>query len=94
MLYELRTYYAMPGRLPDISRRFADITEFKRLLMSDQDQLARNLAGKLVTYATGAGISFADRKAIEEIVTSTRPGGHGMRSLVQAVVGSDLFLNK
>jgi NIPSNAP len=26
MLYELRTYYAMPGRLPDISRRFADIT--------------------------------------------------------------------
>ncbi|MBF8287510.1 MAG: hypothetical protein HW381_618, partial [Candidatus Rokubacteria bacterium] len=24
MLYELRTYYAMPGRLPDISRRFAD----------------------------------------------------------------------
>ena len=26
MLYELRTDYAMPGRLPDISRRFADIT--------------------------------------------------------------------
>ena len=26
MLYELRTYYAMPLRLPDLNRRFADIT--------------------------------------------------------------------
>jgi NIPSNAP protein len=32
MLYELRTYYAMPGRLPDLNRRFAEITMdyFKR----------------------------------------------------------------
>jgi hypothetical protein len=26
MLYELRTYHAMPGRLPDLNRRFAEIT--------------------------------------------------------------------
>jgi hypothetical protein len=26
MLYELRTYHAMPGRLADLNRRFADIT--------------------------------------------------------------------
>jgi hypothetical protein len=26
MLYELRTYRVMPGRLPDLNRRFADIT--------------------------------------------------------------------
>lgn len=26
MLYELRTYHVMPGRLPDLNRRFADIT--------------------------------------------------------------------
>ena len=26
MLYELRTYTAMPGRLPDLHKRFADIT--------------------------------------------------------------------
>ncbi|HTI54951.1 MAG TPA: NIPSNAP family protein [Verrucomicrobiae bacterium] len=26
MLYELRTYSAMPGRLPDLNRRFAEIT--------------------------------------------------------------------
>ena len=26
MLYELRTYSAMPGRLPDLNKRFAEIT--------------------------------------------------------------------
>lgn len=26
MIYELRTYTAMPGRLPDLNRRFAEIT--------------------------------------------------------------------
>jgi len=26
MLYELRTYSAMPGRLPDLHKRFAEIT--------------------------------------------------------------------
>lgn len=26
MLFELRTYTVMPGRLPDLNRRFADIT--------------------------------------------------------------------
>jgi hypothetical protein len=26
MLYELRTYSAMPGRLPDLHRRFSEIT--------------------------------------------------------------------
>jgi len=26
MMYELRTYHAMPGRLPDLNKRFAEIT--------------------------------------------------------------------
>ena len=26
MLYEYRAYYVMPGRMPDIQRRFADVT--------------------------------------------------------------------
>ena len=35
------------------------ITDFKKILLSDPDQLARNVAAKLLTYGTGAGISFA-----------------------------------
>jgi len=75
-------------------QKFADIAEFKQLLLADRDQLARNLASKFITYATGAGISFADRAALEDIVATTRPGGHGVRSIIHAVVASPLFLNK
>ena len=38
--------------LPD-GRRFRNIDEYKNLLLSDKDQLARALAEKLLTYATG-----------------------------------------
>lgn len=79
--------------LPD-GRTFADIAEFKRLALSDPNPIARNLAAKLVTYATGAGISFADRAVLEEIVASTRKSDHGVRSLVHAVVQSRLFRHK
>jgi hypothetical protein len=75
-------------------RPFADLAEFKKILLADPDQLARNLAAKLLTYGTGAGISFADRSTLEEIVAGTRPGGHGVRSLIHAVVASEAFMNK
>jgi hypothetical protein len=73
---------------------FRDIDEFKRLLLDDESRIARNLASKLVTYATGAGISEADREAIDAIVDETRSGRHGLRSLVHAVTRSPAFLDK
>jgi hypothetical protein len=79
--------------LPD-GRRFADITEFKRLLLANPEQLARNLAAQLITYGTGAGISFADRAALDEIVAATKKNDHGVRSLVHAVVQSPVFRQK
>lgn len=75
-------------------RAFANITEFKRILLADPDQLARNLASKFVTYATGAGISYAERGELEEIVAKTRKQNHGIRSMIHAVVASPLFQNK
>ncbi|MSU48302.1 MAG: DUF1592 domain-containing protein [Opitutus sp.] len=73
---------------------FADMAGFKRILLADPDQLARNLASKFVTYATGAGVSYADRVAVEEIVAKTRKQNHGVRAMIHAVVASPLFQNK
>jgi hypothetical protein len=81
------------GELPD-GRRFADIREFKRLLLADEARIARNLARQLVVYATGAPVRFSDRAQIERILKQTESGGYGVRSLVHAVVASELFLNK
>jgi hypothetical protein len=75
-------------------RPFAHVDEYKRLLLADGDALARNLVRKLLTYATGAPVQFADRERVEEIVGRLRPGRYGLRSMVHQVVQSSVFLSK
>ncbi len=81
------------GQLAD-GRTFADIREFKRLLVADEALLARNLAQQLVVYATGAPVRFADRPQIEKLLQRTAAGHYGVRALIHEVVQSDLFLSK
>ncbi len=79
--------------IPD-GRHFANIDEYKQLLLSDPDTLARNLTIKLVTYATGAPVEFADRPLVEQIVKDLRSHGFGLRTLVHLVVESRVCLEK
>ncbi len=81
------------GETPD-GQAFANIDDYKRLLLRDPDQLTRNLAQKLLTYATGADIQFADRAVVEQIVSDVRKQNHGFRALVHSVVQSPVFLTK
>jgi hypothetical protein len=79
--------------LPD-GRKFAGSDEFKQLLLSDKDQLARALTEKLVTYATGAPPTAADRPEIEKIVGKVKAKDYGLRSLVHEIVQSRTFRHK
>jgi Protein of unknown function (DUF1588)/Protein of unknown function (DUF1585)/Protein of unknown function (DUF1592) len=81
------------GTTPD-GRAFRTIDDYKRILLADPDRLARNLARKLLTYATGADIQFADREVVEDLVARCRARGYGFRSLVHEVVQSRVFVNK
>jgi hypothetical protein len=87
-------HYALPvdatGVLPD-GRTFADVRDLKKLLLSDERQLAVNLMRQLTVYATGAPVRFSDRAEIERMVDA---GGYGVRSMVHRIVESDLFRNK
>jgi Protein of unknown function (DUF1592)/Protein of unknown function (DUF1588)/Protein of unknown function (DUF1587)/Protein of unknown function (DUF1585)/Protein of unknown function (DUF1595)/Planctomycete cytochrome C len=79
----------MPG-----GEKFKNIDELKQLLLKDKDQLARALAEKLVTYATGAAPEAADKPEIEAIVKRVRENNYRLRTLVQEVVQSKLFQTK
>jgi hypothetical protein len=81
------------GELPD-GRAFRDVREFKQLVAQDEQALARHLARQLVTFATGASVTFSDRAAVEHIVERTAASRHGIRSLIHEVVQSDLFQTK
>jgi hypothetical protein len=79
--------------MPD-GRAFADVTEYKTLLLEDGERIVSALAAKLLTYATGAPTQFADRDDVAAIVSEIRSRHFGLRSLVHAVVQSRPFLHK
>lgn len=80
-------------QMPD-GQSFQDVAGFKALVLADPQRLARNVAEKLVIYGTGAPISFADRRSVDEIADKSADHDFGLRSLVHAVVNHDIFLNK
>jgi mono/diheme cytochrome c family protein len=84
-------YYALPV---DCAGELPDGRAFKRLLVQDEVTLARNLAKQLAIYATGAPVRFSDREEINKLVERTRAREYGVRSLVHAIVQSEMFLRK
>jgi len=90
-------HHALPvdaaGSLED-GRTFGDIRDFKRLLLTDEKQIARNLVRHLVVHATGAPVRFGDRAAVEQILQAAQAQHYGVRQLVHAIVQSELFRHK
>jgi hypothetical protein len=79
--------------IPD-GAKFKNIDEFKLLLLKDKDQLARALAEKLLTYATGSPPAKADRTEIDAMVTRLRAKDYRFRTLVHEIVQSHVFQQK
>ena len=75
-------------------RPFDDFESFRQLVSKDPNPLARNFAEKLLIYATGSPIRFADRDEIDRIVAATQKDDYGLRSLIHGAIASDVFLRK
>ena len=73
---------------------FDDILQFKKLLLEDEEVIARNLAEQLIVYATGAPVRFADRDDVDDILEACRSSQYGVRSLIHEIVQSPLFRRK
>jgi hypothetical protein len=72
--------------------KFADVKEFKNLLLQNEDRFAKCLTEKLTTYALGRELGFSDREAIEDILKQNATKDRGLRSLVHAIVESPVFV--
>lgn len=79
--------------LPD-GRQFADLAEFKQVLLAHPDQIARCVTEKLVTYSTGQPVGFGDHAMIDRMLSNAKKSNYGLRTLVHEVVTSELFLRK
>lgn len=73
---------------------FESFQEFRDLVASRDESLAKSLAERLLVYGTGAELTFADRPAIQQIVNNTSDSQHAFRSVLYSVIESEPFLNK
>ena len=73
---------------------FADVREFRALLIDHERQLARNLLERLTTYATGAAVQFGDRAEVDRLLDAAADSEYGVRTLIRGLVRSRLFLEK
>jgi hypothetical protein len=73
---------------------FADIRQFKKLLVERQDDFARRLTEKLLTYGLGREMGFSDRDAVAGIIKEADLHGQGLRSLIHAIVESETFATR
>ena len=70
---------------------FADIRDFKKILLQNEDQIARGLTEKLLTYSLGRSLGFSDRPAVENIVARLKTQNYGLRTLIHEITQSETF---
>ncbi|PAW64656.1 MAG: hypothetical protein B9S36_02085 [Verrucomicrobiia bacterium Tous-C2TDCM] len=73
---------------------FKNLAEFQALVLRDPEALAANMVRQLLMYATGSEPHYSDRREVARIVADTKATRHGLRSLIDAIVQSELFLKK
>ena len=99
-LFGRRVYEYKEGPAVDASgvtaegRTFKGIRDFKRLLLTQEEEVARNALSNLVVYATGGEIQFADRDESNQLVQRSREEEFCLRTMIHMVVQSQIFRNK
>ena len=77
--------------LPD-GRACSNFTEFRQTVVNDKMYVKRAIAEKLLIYATGRRIGLGQRDTVEKVVADSAKQDNGLKSMIHAVVESDLFL--
>jgi hypothetical protein len=78
------------GELPD-GRAFADIDEFRSLLLENERRLAENLMRRLIVCATGAPVSFSDEPEFQTAMKTLEQHGYPVREMIHTIIQSRMF---
>ncbi len=81
------------GTLPD-GTKFATLEQYKAALLSQKDKFARAFGVKMLTYALGRPVGYADTRLVDTLAESLKTNDYRIRSLVVAVVSSEAFSTK
>lgn len=81
------------GTFPS-GQNFNGPQEFKKMLAEDEKRLANAFVQQLATYALRRLMTVDDRPHIEKIVEAAKNDNYRLRSMIEHLVTSDLFINR
>ena len=81
------------GTLPS-GRTFKSVQEFKAALLAEKEAFARGFTEKLLCYALGRPVGYADHLAVEQIVSHASKNNFALQEIIQATVASPFFQTK
>ncbi|MGJ8678640.1 MAG: DUF1588 domain-containing protein [Akkermansiaceae bacterium] len=73
---------------------FKNVTELKKLLIVEKEQLAEELVKSIMSYGLGRTILFSDQPQIDTILRKLRKDDFRVRSMIKEVALSELFRKK
>lgn len=91
--YKLALEVDPSGKLAD-GRTFTSIRDFKKLLLDRPADVQRCLTENLLTYATGAAPTYADKAAVAGIIAKSVKQGGGLKTFVTELVLGETFRRK
>ncbi len=78
------------GILPN-GKTFKDLAEFRAVLNANQAEFRKALVEKLLIYALGRGLEYADKYAVQDICSKASTQQDRFSSVILAIIESDLF---
>jgi hypothetical protein len=81
------------GQFPS-GEPFKNLADFQAHVLRNPEALATNMVRQLLMFATGSEPRYSDRREITRILAQTKASGYGIRSLIDAIVQSELFISK
>ena len=81
------------GQLPDGSK-FNTVQEFKAALLTSKETFVQGFTEKLLCYALGRPINYADHLTVEQITAHATKHEYKLQEIIQATVASTFFQTK
>lgn len=81
------------GSFPD-GRKFTTLADYKSGLLAQKEKFARAFSTKMLTYALGRPVGYADHELIDSLADSMKQNDYRIHSLIHAIAASDPFMTK
>jgi len=75
-------------------RPVAGIEGLKKLMLEDQDKIAKNILTKLSEYAMGRKMNYADSEMIQLLLERSKKNEYKLRDLMVSIIADESFTKR